>query len=327
MRLEIKAGTSKELKFELKDINNNAIDITGLVGTLKIYLNVPGTNSSPVISKTVTITNALNGLCTAVVLDSETLITPAIYNYTLTFEYTTGDNRVLDSGTVNIIGDDIDRINQIKQRYGLGFDYYTMKTALDYARTQIKGNTIKHEKGSGMITDKNNSLELCNYVMDANGDGSVDASDITIYEYLKVFPFTVNNLQSNISSLILETPIGKSYIVMDAKYPSEGFTLGLEYYRGVKPYVDALPIIDKAEEYYVLYRLFTTMEINKLQRGITNRGINGVDIVFDKDSIDSFLQILRNWIATENLRLIPFNSCLNNSGSSVTKSVLINKGY
>jgi len=327
MRLSIEAGKAREISFVLKDEYNNPIDLTGLTGTFEAFLSVPGQDSSATISEPITVMSAINGECKVLIDDSASDVTPAVYYYYVSFAYGTGDNRVLDKGTLNVIGDDADRINNIKQKYGFTYSYYQIKSALDYARTQTKTNSFNKEEGYGMRTDGNNVITVCNYIMDVDNDGSVTAADIEIKQVLESYPYTVTDLSSHISNIVLEHPTGKSFIVMDGKYPEEGFKLNLIYYRARKPYIESLPIIDRIEDFYVIYYLFSTLEINKLQRGMTSRSINGVEITFNKESIDSFLITLRNWIANENLKLKPSNTCLNRTKNSLFRSVQINKGY
>jgi len=331
MRLKIDYGKAKVFEWTLVDDTNTAIDLTALTGTFSAFLDVPGDNGVAKITQAITIVDATAGQVSVTLDDTQSAVIPAIYLYDLTFVYGTDDNRVLNSGTIQIIGDDTIRLNEIKCKYGLGFDYYTMKSALDYAHVQIPLNAFSNETGTNLYTDANNIIPICNYVMDSNFDGTVDENDIEVYEYMSVSPYTTNDLSSNITSVNFDHPSGRTYITMDDTYPTTNFTLDVKYARADKKYSDAILTIDYLEELFVLKQLFSTMEINKLHRGITSRSINGVDISFDKTAIDEFIKTLDIWIYNETLKLKPFKVCnlsgFENSGSPLTRNILISKKY
>jgi len=331
MRLKVDYGKGKRFDFTFLDESNEAINLTGLTGTFTANLDIPGDNGVAKISEAMTIVSATDGTAYIILDDTATVITPAIYLYQCTWVYDTADNRVLDSGTIQIIGDDTIRLNEIKAKYGLGFDYYTMKSALDFAHIQIPLNGFSNETGTNLYTDSNDIIPICNYVMDSNFDGTVDADDIEVYEYMSVSPYTTTDLSSNVSSVEFDHPTGRTYITMDDSYPTTGFTLEVKYARGAKKYSEALLTIEYLEELFVLKQLFSTMEINKLHRGITSRSINGVDISFDKTAIDEFIKTLNIWIYNETLKLKPFKECdlsgFSGSGSPLTRNILISKKY
>jgi hypothetical protein len=222
------------------------------------------------------------------------------------------------------------RVVEIKNKYKLGYGNDTMLEALKYARERIRGTAFVREKGRGMITDSNNVLTLCNHVMDSDFDGVISKEDIVVKQYLRQSPYTVVDLTSNISSVIFDHPSGFTYIIMDNKYPSQGYELEISYSRGVVNPSQAEATIKYLEELYVIQHLFKILPVYKLQRGLTTLNINGVDITFDKNSIDDFLKQLSNWISNEIMKVKPFSVCDVQGFGNTTplmKSILINKGY
>ena len=228
----------------------------------------------------------------------------------------------------------VDQLNvkviKIKDKYALDYDNDTMYNALTYARQQIAINAYSKEKGSPSSNDTNNVFTLCSYVMDTNFDGVVNKSDIVVKQYMKNYPYTVADLSDNIDSIIFDSPTGMTYITMDDTYPSQGYTMQIEYSRGAINPADADETISYLEELYTVYHLFNILEINKLQRGMLNKSINGVDITFDKTAVDDFKKQLKVWIQNEILKIKPFTPCGANgfgSTSPLAKSIQINKGY
>ena len=122
--IPVYAGNSIELEFEVRQ-ETQLVDLTGLTGKLKVFLDIPDTNATFVIDKILTIptqTGTALGTCSCVLSETESDQFPAVFKYYLVFTYDTDDDRILQEGTIKVIGDDTDRINQIQQKYGLKYE-------------------------------------------------------------------------------------------------------------------------------------------------------------------------------------------------------------
>jgi len=314
--IKIQKNTSKSLSFVIKDDNDNVINLASATGKIKVHLDIPGTNNTYVIDKALTIDSAIRGECSVTLENTDTNIDASIYRVILEFNYAIGDDRVYSYGTFTIYGDDTERLQQIKTKYGLTYDDYTLQTAFDWSHQQMLNNAYQKIEQSVNGTE----FKIDNYVMDKNFDGVVDTSDLEIIEYMSSSPYTVNNLNSNISSVVYNHPAGKSYITMDASYPSNSsFKVRVTYYKGSDSHSDLLVDIKRLEELYTLYHLFDILEPHKLQTGITDKTINGVSIVFDQEGIRTFKKDLYNQIQNSILKIKPFDGMFG--------SVLISKEY
>ena len=318
--ITVYSGNSIELEFEVR-INTQLVDLTGLTGKLKVFLDIPDTNATYVIDKTLTIPTQEDealGTCNCVLSETETVQTAAVYRYYLVFTYDTDDDRVLQDGTIKIVGDDTDRIGQIKLKYGLDFDYYTMREALNYGQSQLLNIGYEFVDKYVDNLDSNNCFLIDNYVMDKNFDEKVDEDDIYLFEYLTESPYTINELGANIASITFNHPGGFTVIEMDASYPSaSSYKMRVQYYKGLETFSYLNNDIRYLEELLAIFHLFDILPIYKLQHGITKRDINGVKIEFDQKGISTFMKDLRNKITYQ----------ISKIRSLTIKPIIINKDY
>ena len=314
--IEIYKGKSQILNFVIKDRYDEIIDLGSATGKIKVFLQKPGQNDVFVIEKTLTIDSVLKGEVSITLDDNDTDISVADYKYLLEFSYGADDNRVLGEGKFTISGDDIVRINQIKTKYGLEYDEYSMLAAISWSHKQMKNNAFIAEEKD--FKSKKDEFIIENYVMDNNFDNIVNKDDIDIIEFMSKTPYTVKDLKANISNIIFNHPSGNTIIQMDNKYPSgDGYAVRISYHRAVESHEKAIENIKRVEELYVIYHLFDILEPYKLQKGLPSRTINGVSIDFDRDGVDLFKKKLFMEINNEIMKFRPFKA----------RSVLMNKGY
>jgi hypothetical protein len=275
-----------ELTWFIVDAAGLPIDMTGKTGNLVVILQQPGVNTSPAITKALTISDAKAGKVTIILTDTNMAIDVNVYSYTLEFAWGVGDTRVLADGAFVVYGDDTVRIEQIKKKYGLEYDYYALNEAYNWAHKQILNNAFQYRRYP--FTAKNTLFKIENYVMDANFDYIINKNDLIVYQYTKVAPYTKTDLLAHVSSVNFDYPTGMTYITMDAEYPTDGYTMVVEYYQGFEKFTDALENIQQVEEMYLLYHLFDVLEPYMLQRGMPDRSINGVDLKFDREGINAY---------------------------------------
>jgi hypothetical protein len=294
--IPVYAGKGKELEFLIYE-NGQVVDLTGLTGTLVVWLDIPGQDEDFVIEKALTIptqTGENIGSCSCVLDNDDTDLTPAVYNYQLIFNYGTSDDRVLQSGTIHIIGDDTDRIEQIKEKYGFKFDYQTLNTAFNFAHSQMLNIGYEYIDRVLNTTDSNDCFTIDNYVMDKNFDGLVDEDDIVIFEYMNETPYTINDLATHVTGVTFNHPNGLAIIQMDGSYPSSsGYKVRVQYYKGIETYSYLINDIHFLEELLMTYHLFDILPIYKLQHGISKRDLNGVKIEYDDEAIKLLKEDLR----------------------------------
>ena len=320
-------GKGKELLFTCLDDDGEIIDLTSTTSVLKVVLDNPEIENTTLICKSATLLCATSGTCKVNLSNDDTNIDSFQYTYNLITNFGADDDRVLFEGDFIVHGDDIDnRIKQIKTKYGLNYDYYIMKEALDYARVETLANgfeNVINEK-----TSKSNIIKICRYIADANFDKSIDENEFKITQFMKNPPYTVEDITSHIISVNLDNP-HITFIEMDAEYPSEGYVLRVEYKLGRKPFSEIKPFIDKLEEWYVIKYLFENLEPHKLQHGMTSKNINGIDVTYDAQGISDFQKKILNNITYYIMKCVPMNTCpFNNKGnSSIIGSVLIPKSY
>lgn len=317
---QVYAGKSAELNFTVRQ-NSQLVDLTGLTGELKVFLDVPGENDPYIIVKSLTIPTQEDealGTCSCVLTSAETEQFSEVYKYYLVFNYGTDDDRVLQEGSLRIIGDDEDRINQIKKKYSLNFDYYSMREAFNYAQSQILNVGYEFIDKRVDTLDTNNCFLIENYVMDKNFDEVINKDDVYVYEFQKHTPFNINNLSDHIESITFNHPGGKTIVKMDDKYPSDSsYTLQIQYYRGLKDFSYVYNDVKYLEELFTLYHLFDMLPIYKLQHGITKRDLNGVKIEFNHEAINVLKEDLRQRILYQ----------ISKIRSLSIKPVMINKDY
>lgn len=312
------AGKTSILEFNIIDDNAQPIDLTSVVSsTFQVINDIPEENSAAIITKSLTVSDAARGLVTVTLDNTETDIDVGRYTFNLIFNFDTDDDRILGVGQLIVKGDDTNRLAQIKTLYGLSFDDYILNEALTYSHTEMIKNAFYSQKIENVKTDNNNMIAIANYVMDSDLDGTVDKTDITIYEYTTTPPLVKTDLADNISSVTFDYPDGKTHITMDDSYPSANNRLVVEYKQGSSKYDDLRSDIRKLEETYVLYYLFSVLEPYKLQQGMTEKTLNGVTLRYDKDSIDKLKRDLFSRIKTYQFKIQPLK----------LNSVLINKGY
>jgi len=215
---------------------------------------------------------------------------------------------------------DIDRINEIKDEFHLNFLNNDMEIALQWARKQIKETAYQEDKRF-YHTDGNNQILIDNHVanqrFDFDPDYDLTQADIEILESQHSFPYATTDLQANISSVVFDHPMGKTIITMDQKYPTSTYKLQVTYYRLLEEWSKAVDTVKRIESLYVVYYLFENLDVYKLQRGITTRSINGINIAYDKQSMDIFKTQLYNQIYNEIMLIKPFE----------LENITINKGY
>ena len=323
-------GKSIKLDFQILNEDGTYYDLNDVDDAfIKIYSDGVGENDE-IIQKEMDMPAETKdrGLCSVLIDNTEMDVSAQTYHFKLVFNFTADDSRVLGFGEFKIIGDDEERIQQIKKLYGLDYDYYTLSSALNWARDQTKNNAFENvitEKGS--ISD---NIKICSYVVDVTNDGVVDVNDFKVLQYTTNSPYNSEDITSNIVSIQLDNPNGFGVITFDGEYPEPNFNkLKIEYCRASKPYNMVKQDIMLLEEYYVLYRLFDVLEPHKLQHGMTSKSLNGVNIDFNQESVTQIMTKLKTKIQNQKLKIYPFTKCeFNTHGKGgLTRSVLIPKSY
>ena len=304
-----------EIEFEIHSDDNTILNITGLSGKFKVYLDIPGTDATYVIDKAITLVDAEKGLCKVTLLDTDTNINPAIYKYYLEITLDTNETKVFYQGSFTVRGEDSTRIQEIRDIYGLEFDNYNIQQGLNYAHTEML--KYAYEKQVLNIHTNSKILKIPNYVADANFDNIVDVDDIDILQYQKNTPYTVTSLNVNVSSSVFDHPNGNTLITMDNNYPSDGYTLQLTYYKVIDTFANLKPNINYIEELYVIIYLFKNLPVYKLQRGLKSRTINDVTIDFDQEGVSAAVKQFNNQLYNEIGKIKPIK----------ITNVLIPKGY
>ena len=315
INIQIFRETAKSIKFNIIDDFGKIVDLTSATGTLNVFLKEPGQADVIALTKALTITNAIMGICQVDLLSTDTDIDEYNYTYKLDFIFSDAEVRTLTYGLFEIVGDDNTRISQIKQKYSLNFDYYTMREGLNYAHQQMTLNL--YEKIEDKLNTTNKIIQIENYVMDKNFSYTVDKTDIEIIQYQDKTPFGVVDLSANIVSVLFDHPVGKTIITMDGDYPETSYKMQVTYYKGLYKFSEIYLDVKQVEEWYTLYHIFQILPIYKLQQGLPSRSINGVDIVFDQDGIDKLRKMIFTWIQTGIVNIKGFD----------IGTVVINKRY
>ena len=318
---------TKKIEFVCLEDDGSIIDLTGLSGNINIIKQEPDDSDMTIVTKAATLTTPSEGKCEVVLDDSDMNIEVNQYIYRLEFTFNPGDTRVLFTGDFIVLGDDEnDRIEQVKQKYGLSYNYYILKEALSFAQKEV--NKTAFENVIQDTRHKNTEIEICHNVMDTNFDGVIDANDINIFQYLTQSPYTVEDLNGNISSITLDNPY-KAFVTMDTEYPDDNYVLRVEYKRGNKEHTEIAEYIDKLEEWYIIKYLFENLDVYKLQHGMTSKNINGIDVTFDTQGITDFQKKIQQHISYYIMKTLPYAKCrFNNKGSGgLLKSVLVSKSY
>jgi len=323
-------GKALNLDFQILNEDGSYYDLNDVTDAfIQIYLDKPETNEI-ILEKDliIPVETEDSGICSVTLDDTELNISSKTYKFILSFNFDTDDNRVLGFGELKIEGEDTERIQQIKRTYGLSYDNYVLSAAYTWAKNETLKNGF--EKVVTSTTIRKDNIKICNNVVDANRDGTVNSSDFVVKQYMTSSPYTVEDITENIDSITLDHPDGFGIITFDDTYPQDGFQkLTIEYYRASKPYSEAKADIELLEDYYTLYRLFDILEPHKLQHGMSSKELNGVSLSFDQNGIEKVKENLSYNIQNQKLKVLPFTKCqYNNKGAGgLFKSVLISKGY
>jgi len=199
--------------------------------------------------------------------------------------------------------DDTTRVLEIKTKYDFIYNDTIMIDALNYSRKrlletiflpdEIKSTTVKEY------------YELKQYIADVNFDKLIDIDDINITTYMSEPPFTVNNVPvTNIQSFLPGHPNGKSYLTFKPEFviPSN-HTLSIQYKYMIEDFSKLDLLVKEIEELYVIIYLFRTLSPFKLQQGMTTKQINGIDIVFDKQSVDEYINETEDDISIKSINI------------------------
>ena len=320
-------GKGKKFIFTIYDNDGNFVNLAGKVGKINIFLETPNVEDNILLTKNLTNVDNLEGTASVEFNDTEMNLNAYQYKYNITYKYATDNDRVLQDGDFIITGDDVNnRIKQIKTTYGLNYEHYILKKALEYARKEVSKNgyqSVKTDTGAKKAQHK-----ICKNVMDINNDGIVNEDDFNVYQYMKTSPYTVEDLNAHITSINLDNPT-ISFITLDADYPSDGYTLRIEYYIGSSNKDDIQSYIDKLEVWYVLQYLFENLEPFKLQHDMSTKDINGISVTFDQQGIRDFQKQIDNKLMYYKMKVLPFSKCeYNNAGTGgLFGNVLIPKSY
>lgn len=220
-----------------------------------------------------------------------------------------------------------ERIIQIKERYGLNFSQIVLENAYEWAKKEAKKQSL--EKVETFISAKIESTKLCNGIVSLSGKDEIEASDFELVQFQTSSPYATENITEHISSLNLNNPNGFSIINLDDTYPKDPYQkIQLIYYRASRPWPEIKSDFLLLEERLLIWRLFDTLEVYKLQHGLTNKSLNGVSLDFNQQGIREYKQQLMNDIQNLRLKILPFSKCQYNSGKGgLIHSVLIPKSY
>jgi len=305
--------SSKDITLIIRNDEGITVNLTGYSGTFKVYIDEPQSRNNPIISLVPTITTPLSGLITIPISSTHAQNIGGIYTYKV--ELTDGTDTVINYGVFEIKDNYTEEIKDIIRSLQINFKTDIIVNALDYANKEILKNAFITEK----VEIKNGKEEhkIDNFVMSKQFNSLVDKNDIKIYQYMTQTPYTVEDLFDEVSSINFSHPIGKTIINLSSQYPESGYVLMIEYYRGSKSWIDLSVYIKRLKELYFMLYLFENLDIYQLQRGITTKSLNGVDISYNKDAIEKLKKDIRNQIFKNILKTRPIQ----------IKSVNINKGY
>ena len=303
-QLSLFKNSGKKYSFEVRDDFNKIIDITNATITFNIFLELSGTNDSPILTKAGTVLDGELGLFDVEFTPNEVDFESNKYSYIVEIDLDGSQVLKFGTGVFEVLGDDTERVLQIKQLYGLNYEYFIMKQALEYAHTEIRDKAFKEEKVT--FAGQKQELEIDNYVGDRNLDGELTVDDVQLYQYQYKSPYGYEEKNNSIDNIVFNHPSGKTIIQLNETLPTDtSWTLELKYSKSDKPLDEIKTRIERLEEYLVIYYLFTTLSVYKLQEGMTSKNLMGVDISFDKNSIDEFIKQLRNKIQFEYFETAP----------------------
>lgn len=264
-------------------------DLTGQTGTF--YLK---DGSTIIFSQGLVAINAVIGTFKLDLTSDTTDEDIKEYSYECSFNVA----GIVESGEVYLIENETNRIKEIKQKYKLVFDTATMTKAFNNA----KRRTVDFLYTDGVSTDyftNNKIVKIDNYVADNLNYGFVCKDNIRVYEYSKQAPYTVTELNNNITDILFDYPTGKTIITLDDDYPSDGCSMKVDYKKSILSFSEIYDKVKYIQELYTYLYLLDHTEINKLQLGFTTKDINGISFTFDKSSIDDLKIKIRQWIDNE----------------------------
>lgn len=314
--LSINRTAAQVYEFEIKDSSGKAVDLTGATATFEVYKDIEGSNGSTIINKSITVTESIKGMCYVQILSTDVGIDTGKYIYIINFDYGSDNIDKYGTGVFTVIGDDTTRIAEIKKTYGFNFEYYILQKAFEYARENIVRKAFIEKKVT--FRQANTQFLLDNYLADSDFDGQLTVSDISLREYQDKTPYGINELSTQISSIVPDHPNGNIIVNLSGSYPSDStYTLEFTYFKIAEPYSTIKKSINRLEELYVIQYLFNTLEPYKLQNGLTKKELNGVIIEFNQKAIEEYLNRINNEIIRELIKCKPWEN----------ESVQISKRY
>jgi hypothetical protein len=177
-----------------------------------------------------------------------------------------------------------------------GFDIETIKeTNVDLA-LEASANKLRQVlfvKQTYEFTTPDDKFKIDVPIADYDGDGEITVDDFEIYEF---DPDDYVDPDTDRKDEILSFNTKYGYIVMDALYPSNNRTLIIESYTArfeneqMQPYLKRLMVL------FTSQYIFNTTPIEKLQEGISSWNLNGVNIAFDQNSINTIKEEIKKEI-------------------------------
>jgi len=327
-KFNVQKDTARKIQFVLTDDESNRYDLVDADSVTFIVTKVnPQAIDEIKIEKLMSIVDRNLGLVEVSLLDTDTALAVDTYEYSISIKFGTDDNRIATQGLFVIDADDVtSRIEQIKKKFGLNFEMYILEDNYRIARNSVKNNVL--EKVKYDVKSKLSEIPCDTTVIDLNDDNVIDESDFNVYQYLTASPYTVEDLNSHITSISVDSPI-KGIITLDATFPDDGYILRVEYYNGRRTQSASKELIERVEEKYLLLLLFENLEPYKLQHGMSTKDINGLNVTFDQVAIENMRKSLKNQIVGLKLKLAPLEkSAYNNAGTGgLAQSITLSKLY
>jgi len=191
-----------------------------------------------------------------------------------------------------------EKLNDIVTKYSIDYKDELVKEAIEHARQEILKTAFERIEKK-VSTDANNNIFIDNYVSDSTFSYTVEKTDISLTHYATSSDtFITEDLNNNITSVVFDYPTGQTIIKMDGAYPQNGYELRLIYYKIADKYQNLMADIKMLETNYIYLYLLELLDKYKLQRGITNPGINSISLEYNKSVITEFKQELINKITT-----------------------------
>ncbi|NCD07254.1 MAG: hypothetical protein EOL97_14160 [Spirochaetia bacterium] len=191
-----------------------------------------------------------------------------------------------------------EKLNDIVTRYSLDYKDELVREAIQFARQEIV-RTAFEKVEKEVRTDNNNNIFIDNFVADSSFSYVVNNDDVVLFHYSTTNNvFDEENLSDHIEEIVFDYPTGKTIVKMDAQYPQNGYKLKVIYYRINDKYSNLVADIKQLETNYIYLYLLETLDKYKLQRGITNPGINSISLEYNKSVITEFKQELQDRTTT-----------------------------